>query len=94
MLTEFRVLKSKGSVNLAKLKINLLYIMVEAKKIVTPPDSRKIWSPELLKGQVALVSGGSNGGMLQEMAKDFLLHGCVAVVLMSRKLDKLQAVAA
>jgi hypothetical protein len=38
--------------------------MVESKPKVSPPDSRKIWSAELLKGQVALVTGGSNGGML------------------------------
>ena len=57
-------------------------------------DSRKIFSPELLKGQVALITGGSNGGMIKEIAKVFLLHGCTAVVLMSRKAEKLQAVAA
>ena len=57
-------------------------------------DSRNIFSPELLQGQVALITGGSNGGMIKEIAKVFLLHGCTAVVLMSRKAEKLQAVAA
>jgi len=32
--------------------------------------------------------------MIKEIAKAYLLHGCVAVVLMSRKAEKLQAVAA
>ena len=57
-------------------------------------DSRKIYSTSLLEGKVALVTGGSNGGMIKETAKAFLLHGCTAVVLMSRKAEKLQAVAA
>lgn len=48
---------------------------------------------ELLSGKVALITGGSNGGMIKEIAKAFLLHGCFAVVLMSRKAEKLQAVA-
>ena len=52
-------------------------------------DSRKIFSAELLKGKVALITGGSNGGMIKEIAKVFLLHGCSAVVLMSRKAEKL-----
>lgn len=57
-------------------------------------DSLKIYSPSLLEGKVALITGGSNGGMIKETAKVFLLHGCSAVVLMSRKAEKLQAVAA
>ena len=57
-------------------------------------DSLKIYSPELLQGKVALVTGGSNGGMIKEIAKAFLLHGCSQVVLMSRKLEKLQVHAA
>ena len=57
-------------------------------------DSRKIFSPELLKDQVALITGGSNGGMIKETAKSFLAHGCKAVVLMSRNAEKLSAVAA
>ena len=61
---------------------------------VTKLDSRRIFSAELLLGKVALITGGSNGGMIKETAKAFLLHGCTAVVLMSRKAEKLQAVAA
>ena len=56
-------------------------------------DSRKIFSLELLKGQVALITGGSNGGMIKEIAKCYLIHGCAAVVLMSRNAEKLSAVA-
>ena len=64
------------------------------KKDTSSLDSLKIFSPELLKGQVALITGGSNGGMIKETAKVFLLHGCSAVVLMSRNAEKLGAVAA
>ena len=40
------------------------------------------------------MTGGSNGGMIKEIAKAYLVHGCTAVVLMSRKAEKLAAVAA
>ena len=39
------------------------------------------------------MTGGSNGGMIKEIAKCFLKHGCRAVALMSRNAEKLQAVA-
>ena len=50
----------------------------------------KIWHPELMKGKVILITGGSNGGMLKDMAKTYLAHGAKAVAMCSRKLDKLQ----
>lgn len=55
-------------------------------------DSLKIYSRELLAGKVALVTGGSNGGMLKEISKAFMLHGCAGVALMARKAEKLQTV--
>ena len=55
-------------------------------------DTTKIWSRELLKGKVAFITGGSNKGMLSEIAKAFLVHGCTGVALMARKAEKLQAV--
>lgn len=53
-------------------------------------DSTKLWHPELMKGKVLLVTGGSNGGMLSEIAKGYLRHGAAAVYLMARKLEKLE----
>lgn len=57
-------------------------------------DTTKIWSPELMKGKVLLVTGGSNGGMLSEIAKSYLRHGATAVYLMARKIENLEKVCA
>lgn len=50
--------------------------------------SKSLFNPELLNGQVAIVTGGSRGGMLKEIAKAFLQHKAKAVVLMSRNAEK------
>ena len=42
---------------------------------------------------MCIVTGGSNGGMLKEVAIEFLNHGAKVVVLMSRNKDKNLAVA-
>ena len=55
---------------------------------------KSLYSKELLKDKVALITGGSNGGMLQEIAKQYLLHSAKAVVLIARKKEKLEEVAA
>jgi len=49
---------------------------------------KSLFSPELLKGKVAIITGGSRGGMLKEIGKAFLLHGAKGVVLMSRNAEK------
>jgi len=48
-----------------------------------------IFHPEVMKGKVVLITGGSNGGMLVEMAKAYLTHGATAVGMMARKAEKL-----
>jgi NADP-dependent 3-hydroxy acid dehydrogenase YdfG len=55
-------------------------------------DSKLIFHPSLMKGKVLLVTGGSNGGMLSEIARAYLRHQAAAVYLMARKADKLQKV--
>ena len=55
--------------------------------------SQSIFSNKLYEGKVCLVTGGSRGGMLKEIAKQYLMHGAKAVVLMSRNKEKNEAVA-
>lgn len=55
-------------------------------------DSTKIWHPELCKGKVVLITGGSNGGMLSEIGKAYLRHQASAIYFMARKAEKLEAV--
>ena len=52
-------------------------------------NSKNLFHPELMKGKVALITGGSNGGMLKDIARAYLAHGAKAVALASRKIDKL-----
>lgn len=40
-----------------------------------------------MKNKTVLITGGSRGGMLFEMAKQYLLHEAKGVVIMSRKAD-------
>eukprot|EP00356_Strombidium_inclinatum_P003492 CAMPEP_0170482730 /NCGR_PEP_ID=MMETSP0208-20121228/2618_1 /TAXON_ID=197538 /ORGANISM="Strombidium inclinatum, Strain S3" /LENGTH=294 /DNA_ID=CAMNT_0010755593 /DNA_START=4 /DNA_END=885 /DNA_ORIENTATION=+ len=47
-----------------------------------------VFSQDLYKGKVCLITGGSRGGMLKETAKQYLIHGAQAVVLMSRNKEK------
>lgn len=51
------------------------------------------FSPTLMKDKVIIITGGSRGGMLKEIAKAFLLHKAKGVILMSRNAEKNQAVA-
>ena len=52
-----------------------------------------MFAPNLMAGKVCLITGGSRGGMLKEIAKEFLAHGAKAVVLMSRNKEKNDEVA-
>ena len=54
--------------------------------------SQKIFHPELCSGKVILITGGSNGGMLSEIARAYLRHGAAGVGLMARKAEKLKNV--
>ena len=50
------------------------------------------FNKKMMTGQVALITGGSRGGMLQEIARTYLEHGAKAVILMARQKDKLEGV--
>jgi NADP-dependent 3-hydroxy acid dehydrogenase YdfG len=50
-------------------------------------DSMKIFAPDLMKGKVILMTGGSNGGMISETARAYLRHGAAAVALFARKAE-------
>ena len=52
-------------------------------------DSAQVFRKDLLKGKVALITGGSNGGILKDIARVYLQHGCSVVALMARKIEKL-----
>ena len=54
---------------------------------------KSMFSPDLLQGKVAVITGGSRGGMLKEIAQAFLQHKAKAVVLMSRNQEKNEQVA-
>lgn len=45
-----------------------------------------------MAGKVAIITGGSNAGMLSEIGKTYLKHGAKGVVMCARRLEKLQAV--
>ena len=52
-------------------------------------DSTKLYSRDLFKGQVALITGGSNRGMISEIGKAYLALGAKGVAFMARKAEKL-----
>ena len=54
---------------------------------------KSVFAKDCLEGKICLVTGGSRGGMLQEIATQFISHGAKAVVLMSRNQEKNIAVA-
>jgi len=49
---------------------------------------KNLFHPELMKGKVIIITGGSRGGMLKEIGRAYLLHGAKGVVLMSRSAEK------
>lgn len=55
--------------------------------------NQQIFSKTLMTDKVCLITGGSRGGMLKDIALQYVLHGAKAVVIMSRNAEKNQAVA-
>ena len=53
----------------------------------------KCFAPNLYEGKVCIITGGSRGGMLKEIAQEYHNHGAKAVILMSRNAEKNAAVA-
>ena len=53
---------------------------------------KSVFSKDCLEGKVCIVTGGSRGGMLKEIAVQFIQHGAKAVALMSRNKEKNQEV--
>ena len=56
-------------------------------------EKQQIFSKTLLTDKVCLITGGSRGGMLKDIALQYIIHGARAVILMSRNQEKNQAVA-
>jgi peroxisomal 2,4-dienoyl-CoA reductase len=52
-----------------------------------------VFKEDIFKGKVALITGGSRGGMLFETAKQILAHGARGVALVARNYVKLQEAA-
>ena len=48
---------------------------------------QQVFSKKLLDGKVCLITGGSRGGVLKDIALQFAAHGAAAVILMSRKVS-------
>ncbi|TNV76714.1 hypothetical protein FGO68_gene15574 [Halteria grandinella] len=65
-------------ISTSQYNINRKVTLMESPNKIAPP-TKSYFSPELLKGQVAIVTGGSRGGMLKEIAQAYLQHGCKAV---------------
>ena len=61
-------------------------------KIVAELDTKKTYTADVLKGKVALITGGSNRGMISEIGKAYLAHGCIGIAFMARNAKKLEKV--
>ena len=54
--------------------------------------NQQIFSKNLLVDKVCLITGGSRGGMLKDIAQQFVIHGAKAVILMCRSKEKSEMV--